>query len=63
MKKSFGTILMVVSAIFFCILMFGEAKLVKDGNLPATSKEWVTNLSLPLITICIFFFGKFLRKK
>ena len=63
MKKSFGTILMVVSAIFFCILMAGEAKLVQDGNLPTSAAGWFGNLCLPLITVGVFFIGKALRKK
>ena len=63
MKKSVGTILMVVSGIAFCVLMYGEAILAKEGRLPTDVSGWIGNLLLPLITLAVFFVGKNLRKK
>ncbi len=63
MKKTIGTILMVVGAIFFLLLLLAEVNLAKSGNLPTDIIGWFGNLILPLACIGVFFLGNFLRKK
>lgn len=63
MKKTIGIILMVVSALAFCLLIGGEIVLFKDGNLPSDIFGWIGNLFMPAVSVGVFFLGNMLRKK
>ena len=63
MKKTIGIIIMVVDALFFCILILAEVLLFKNGKAPTSIAEWIGNLIIPALSVALFFVGNSLRKK
>ena len=62
MKKTIGTILMVVAALFLLLIVVAEIKLFTEGKGPKDVTTWIGNLILPAVSIVVLLVGNKLRK-
>ena len=53
---------MIISGLFFCLLMAAEVNLFKANDLPTSILGWIGNLFLPAVSVIVFFLGNKLRK-